>query len=311
MEDLDRPPTMRDLIALMSNTSTKQDITDIKNQITEYHEEHSTKILKIEAEVNGVRSKLSENSEKIMALETTIEALKQDKLKNNVCISGMPDGWDGNSSKFVVAIGSALGITLTEANFYAYATFNGKFVIASFYNYADKELTLSKLRIKKSLMAEEVFPNLKSNNRININEHLTPFNSSLFLLARKARQVGKLATVSSHGGRIRVKKLAQDMPVIVHSKNQLDSIIDLVIELDSSQTAPNVSKGRRKNANLSPTADDNNNNSNTSNRQKKKHTVRNKRTLTSPVLPDPDQTKKIRQDNNNNNTSQPSTSKRK
>lgn len=229
-DNLDRQPTMRDLIALLSNTASKQDITEIKNQIAEYHADHSAKISKIEADMSDVVSIINENSEKINELECTIEMLKQDKLKNNVCISGMPSGWDGNSTNFVKAMGTTLGLELAESNFNSYTTFNGKFIIASFYNFGDKEMLLGKMRIKKSLMAEEIVPNLRSNNRVNINEHLTPFNSGLFVMARRAKQEGKLATATSYGGRIRVKKHAEDMPVIVNSKTQLESIIELVIE---------------------------------------------------------------------------------
>lgn len=310
-DNLDRPPTMRDIIALLGNTATKQDITEIKNQISAYHDEHSAKISKIEAELTDVVSIISENSDKINELECTIEMLKQDKLKNNVCISGMPSGWDGNSTNFIMAMGTKLGLELVESNFNSYTTFNGKFIVASFYNFADKERLLGKMRIKKSLMAEEIVPNLRSNNRININEHLTPFNSGLFAMARRAKHEGKLATATSYGGRIRVKKHAEDMPVIIHSKTQLESIIELVIEPNSpthSRNAPREKTSRHNHATNTPTeADDNTASSNnTRSKSNKKHTERSashKRLLTSPVLTDLNLAKKNRQDRNNNNIS--------
>lgn len=86
-------------------------------------------------------------------------------------------------------------------------------------------------------MAEEIFSNIKSNNQIYVNEHLTPYNSALFLTARRAKKDGKLASATSHGGRIRVRKNADDAPTVVTNNYQLQQTIDMEIDAGTEEDA--------------------------------------------------------------------------
>lgn len=233
-DNLDRQPTMRDLIQLLSDKASKADIDDIKSQIVEYQLDHHNKFEIMENKMYDVETTVNNNSDRVSALESTIEQLKQDKLRNNICISGMPTNWDGNTVKLLLNIANKININITSADFKSYTTPNGKFVIVSFYNYLHKQSLLNKMRTKRSLMFEEVYTAVKSNNQLYINEHLTPYYSSLFKVARQAIKDGKLVSATSYNGRIRIRKHKDDSPTIVNNIDQLNAIIEFNIEADSN-----------------------------------------------------------------------------
>lgn len=243
-EDLDRPPTMRDLINLLSDKSSKNDIDEIKQQLTQIQGEQAEKITEIEDNLQTVTEHTAENTGRIAVLENTIESLKQDKLSNNICISGMPAGWEGNASALVCEIGKKLQINFTVSDFTSYSTTNGKFIIASFYNMSHKQSLLNKMRVKKSLMVEEVMKNIKSNNQLYINEHLTPHNSMLFQLARRAKKENKLASATSYGGKIRVRKHIDDFSIIVSDELHLKQIIAMRDDMDTSNESTVIQVGK-------------------------------------------------------------------
>lgn len=135
------------------------------------------------------------------------EILKQDQLKNNMCISGVPTQLikNDNTADAVIAIAKTLGLEYNASCFTSYPFAAKKFIIVHFYNIKHKQMMMNKIRIKKSLMVEEAFQ-LKSNSQIYLNDHLTPYFNALYLQARKAKKENKLVSASSYGGKIRVRK---------------------------------------------------------------------------------------------------------
>lgn len=82
-------------------------------------------------------------------------------------------------------------------------------------------------------MVEEVF-NTKSNSQIYINDHLTPYFNKLYLHARNAKKEGKLASVNSYGGKIRVSINKDDTPISIQCERQLQTLIDTDMANNSS-----------------------------------------------------------------------------
>lgn len=178
-----------------------------------------------------VAANVENANDKICELEDTIQILQQDKLKNNVCISGAPIDAARDTTEIVKKIAKALGVTLTPADFTSYPVTNGKFIIASFDRSVHKQLLMNKVRVKRSLMVEEVFgAGQRSNSQIYINDHLTKHFNQLFLTARAAVKDGKLATASSIGGKIRVRKSKGDFPRTIYNLDQLQMEIDAEID---------------------------------------------------------------------------------
>lgn len=219
-------PSLADVINLIGNIPNKSDFADLQNKLLVMTEDNKNKIAAVEQQVDNVSSTVTHNSDKIASLEYTIETLQQKNLRNNVCISGAPVEAETDISDVVTRIAGALQVTLRAIDFSAYTISNNKFIIVIFNNYTHKQQLLNKIRMKKSLMVEEVFGATQSNSQIYINEHLTKFFNQLYLMARTAVKQGKLASARSSGGQIRVRKQEDSTPVIVTGENHLQSIID-------------------------------------------------------------------------------------
>lgn len=221
-------PTMLDLFNLLTKCAQKDDIDEIKASITTANTETAEKIDDVNRRIDSVVSNNDQNSIKIQSLEINLEILKQEQLKNNISISGVPPNIiksDNNTAEFVIKIAKALGVDYNVSQFTSYAVAGNKFIIVHFYNMKHKQTLMNKIRAKRSLMVEEALQ-LNSNSQIYLNDHLTPYFNSLYLAARKAKAEKKIFSASSYGGKIRARKRADDAPIIITCANQLRMLID-------------------------------------------------------------------------------------
>lgn len=99
-----KEPSISDLFLLLEQRAKKEDIilnmvqqcakkadTDnITQSISQYTSELNTKIDKVADQVETVSAITHQNTATIEQLQVHIEQLKQDQLKNNICISGVP-----------------------------------------------------------------------------------------------------------------------------------------------------------------------------------------------------------------------------
>lgn len=259
-----KEPTMLDLYNLMKECASKKDVDDIKKQIAAEHQETSSQIAEINKRVDNVASTNAQHSEIIEQLQASIESLKQDQLRNNICISGVPtDALEStNTAEIVIKIAKTLGVEITRQHFTSYPVANNKFIIVSMFNNRNKQLLINKIRVKRSLLVEEVFQT-KSNSQIYLNDHLTIYFNRLYLLARQAKKEGKLASATSYGGKIRARKSLDDAPTIITTETQLKCLIDSdqsstnhsaqcvdssmeIIDNTPNKTAPNATSSAKK-----------------------------------------------------------------
>lgn len=232
-------PTMSDLYKLMEKCAQRDDLLEVKASIDQYTEETNEKIRIVSDRVDAVSNITNQNTEKIESLEATVEQLKQEQLKNNICISGIPPSSLENTdtADIVIEIAKKLGCDLNKSQFNSYAIANKKFIIAQYYNIKHKQLLLSKIRAKRSLMVEEVL-NTTSNSQIYLNDHLTAHFNKLYTIARNAKKNGLLESVSSLGGKIRARKSKDDQLILIYSETQLRTLIE--IEPDNTTTMLNT-----------------------------------------------------------------------
>lgn len=216
-------PSTSDILNAIQGLASKDDVNLISNGIKAFCEKSESRFESIETKITVIEEIHNEQNEIIATLTANVEQLKQDKLRNNIRISGIIPEWNGDCKELVMKIITKLKVDATVNDFNAYATTNNKFVIISFYNYAHKASLLNKMRIKKSLLVEEIFPPVKSNSQLYFNDHLTPYYNELFITAFKAKKDGKL---SSWGGRVRVRKSKDDPPVTIDSLEQLNDMIN-------------------------------------------------------------------------------------
>lgn len=243
-------PSMLDLFNLISACATKNDIAELTSRIAAHTEETTKKIAKTNERIDQVVATSALNVERIDLLENSIEILKQDQLKNNVCISGVPFDkiTNNNTADIVKSIAKLLNIDLSRSSFSSYPVAANKFIIVHMYNIKNKQSLLSKIREKKSLMVEEVFNDVSSNGQIYLNDHLTPYFNRLFLAARNAKKNGQLASVTSYGGKIRVRIHINDTPTIINTESQLHELINAINGDASNIHMQNVSESNTKNS---------------------------------------------------------------
>lgn len=177
-------PSLSDLFALIKRTATSDQIDALKEQITTYTYETNEQIQQIKKEVAEVKTDNAEQNNRIEMLEINMEIMKQDRLKNNICISGVPVELVNNMnvSEIIVSIGKRLGHEFSSSLFNAYTIANNRFILVHFYNIIHKQTLINKIRVRKSLMVEEVF-GVESNSQIYLNDHLTPYFNNLYLIA--------------------------------------------------------------------------------------------------------------------------------
>lgn len=182
--------TLTKIAALLSDTAKKDDIDGLKSQILKFTTETNDEISKLKSSVNTVEAKANEQQDQISTLQTNVEILKQDQLKNNISIAGIPMDLVDNSNS--------------------------------------DDVIINQLHMGKKLIVKEVFANAAANsNQIFINDHLTPYFNKLYLMARHAKKEGKLYTASSYNGRIKVRKHSDDLPILITNESQLHLLINL------------------------------------------------------------------------------------
>lgn len=229
-----KQPTIADVLEGLKYVANKQDMMDLKNEIIAINETNKAKIEAIETGLDKVVEVTTAHAEEIAFLQGNLEALKQEKLINNICISGLPQCSDPSQpAKMVHEIAKILGVPLDNSTFTAYSTTHSKFIIAAFTNIEPKKAIINKMRAKRSLMVEEVLGG-KSNSQIYISDHLTPYMKGIFLKARHAKKAGSLASVSSHDGKIKVRKSLHDRPIVILHENQLNTLIEMQYSTDDS-----------------------------------------------------------------------------
>lgn len=234
-------PTIADVFALLVKVPVKDDLMDMKQELIASNEENKRKIEVVEQQVDALAATSETNTDRIRELEDTVQVLQQEKLVNNVCISGVPPNENLNAIDAVHKIANTLNVDIAGDSFTAYPTANKKLIIVKFQHHSTKQTLINKIRVKKSLMVEEVFDDLQSNSQIYINDQLTRYFSEMFVLARQACKDGKLATASSIGGKIRVRKQQNSLPIVITNKVQLINIMEM--EVDSGMLHNQIEDG--------------------------------------------------------------------
>lgn len=122
----------------MSKENSEPTLLDLMNQITRNHTETNKHIDDtiggIKNEMKTIQSETRANTKKMSDLEKNIEILKQDKLKNNIKISGLPD-IKFEADILVYNLCNMLDIEMIDDEFEAYFTKYGNFIIVQFDSY--------------------------------------------------------------------------------------------------------------------------------------------------------------------------------
>lgn len=227
----------------------KKEFEEIKKQFTNTNANIKTLQDTINGQIKTIRDDVTDHNSRITKLEGyaatdgrqienishQLELLKQDRLRNNLRLTGLPPLAFDNIQDTIVKILNILKISLLPSDFVAYSDRNRTSIILSFGNYTHKRYFMDTLRKKDALLVEEVLQ-VESNARIFCNDQLTPYFASLFQTAWQAKKTNKIHAASSLGGRIRIRKTNTSEFILIQSPSQLDDIIesghsDTVVEI--------------------------------------------------------------------------------
>lgn len=223
--------------------------------------QHNDRITSIERDIRAIQESSQMNEIKIQ-----IEVLKQDRLRNNIRLTGLPPVAFDKPTDTVFAIDNVLQLSLIPSDFTVYADKHKSSLIISFANYSHKRTFMSTLQQRKSLLAEEVFPAIQSNSNIFVNDQLTPYFAKLFQAAWQAKKDGHIHSASSLGGRIKVKRNESSPAMTIETHQQLTDMLSGNSQSEAQQQTSGLPNSQ--NDDISSNKGNNNNNIANINREK-------------------------------------------
>lgn len=195
-----------------------EDIAAIREKV----DSSSSRIDRVEEDLRSIKN----DANALNDLRMDIEMLKQDRLRNNLRLTGLPQQAFENPNSTIIQIEAVLKLGLIPSDFVAYADRHGTSLILSFGNYAHKRLFTNELQRRRGLLVEEVFPTIKSNSAVYANDQLTPYYAKLFQIAWQAKKNGSLHSASSLGGRIKVKVSESSQIVVIETEQQINDLLN-------------------------------------------------------------------------------------
>lgn len=241
-------------------STLENDIATIRTDLGQ----HNDRITTIEQDIRAIQE-----SSRFNEIEIQIEMLKQDRLRNNIRLTGLPPIAFDNPTETVIAIDGILHLSLMPSDFTVYADKHKSSLMISFANYSHKRSFMSSLQQRKSLLAEEVFPSIQSNANIFANDQLTPYFAKLFQAAWQAKKEGRIHSASSLGGRIKVKRNETSAAITIETHQQLTDMLGENGHIEApQQQLSGPSTSQNDNSNNNNNKGNNNNNKDHNNRGK-------------------------------------------
>lgn len=238
MSDAQLEKLQENLLAAIASTTAKIDTTNTKietlqttlnNEIDSIRSElsdHTNRLDKVENEIKSTNI-----TEKFEEMSLQIELLKQDRLRNNLRITGLPETAYDDPDDALLRIAHVLQIDLIPSDYTVYVDRHKSSIIVLFASHTYKRSMINAMKNKQSLFVEELY-NMPSNTRIFMNDQLSPYFAKLFQLAWQAKKDVTLYSASSAGGRIRIKKFENSRPVTIEKTDQLQEVIAITDQMD-------------------------------------------------------------------------------
>lgn len=193
--------------------------------------------------INKLEDYSAADNHRLDKLEYQIELMNQDRLRNNLRLTGLPPAAFERVESAVMQIINVLKLNLVPSEFTAYADQSKYSIIVSFDHQTHKRLFMNALRQRKTLLVEEVFPSTQSNSKIYCNDQLTPYFSKLFQSAWQAKREKQIHSASSTGGRIKIRKNENSKLITVESIQHLTEIIADTSDSSTMETSNANSNG--------------------------------------------------------------------
>lgn len=219
-----------------------EDVKDIKSELSglksscEYNHsllsDQSLKIAELEGKVAHVQSlevALGSITAEVTHLKNTISDMEQRSRLNNIEIKGVPAKKTEDLFSIFDAICSAVGhdVPKSQVNYIARVPTQDpkkKSIIVSLHNRYMKDNFLTAARAHKGLITACI-PGVGGNDRIYVNDHLTPANKRLLTMAKTAAKDKHYLYVWVKHCKIHVRKNDTSNVFIVAKDNDLKKIV--------------------------------------------------------------------------------------
>jgi hypothetical protein len=227
----------------------QEDQRELKKSILSWHDtvtEHTralgehTKILEniqvmmnnLSDRIDGIMGDNSTLNDRLSDLETQLNVLEQNTLKNTVEIHGIPILNGEVPSAIVCKIGLALGIRIEASDIESsyrigkvrQNSLNNPPLVVKFarINLAD-EFVKSR-RVKRNLSLSDLDLGISSDKQVYVNESLSPHYRKLFNLAKDLKRNGKLKYLWVRGGRLYARKSDGGEKYIIRNENDIENL---------------------------------------------------------------------------------------
>lgn len=229
--------------------SIKSDTSNTNSTLNEY-------MKSTDAKLDGMNKSIGNNSKQIATLTNKVnscqkivnevnftnEIHKQQALKNNISLYGIPFTDNENLMDIVAAVHVFFGIEFQPISISScYRVKNSvNLIIVKFKNHDDKD-KLMKAKLVKSMKLSDISENITEDSNIYINNHTSPYFGKLLYHARQAVKQGKLhsAWVSSNG--FLVKQTESSSPTGIRTIDQLNDFLIKIKPNDTNKRNRNTS----------------------------------------------------------------------
>lgn len=232
-------------------------------EVTEYMNVNDRKVDAITERVDQNDSKFEELESRLAALEKAKpceavltherELLKQQQLKDNVCLHGIPYRENENLKEIVKAVGNAIKVRIGSSDIVRVhrtkpSEKSPGLIVVKLSSFDMKLKVMEAKRSTAKLTVGHLKLRLEqSNSPIYINHQMTPFYSSLFYKARQAAADGYCKTCWINGSGLSIR-MNDDSVVAIKSADELESLASKQSPCNSStasfESAPDTSSPR-------------------------------------------------------------------
>lgn len=206
-------------------------LSDTVSSISSTVKSYDDRIAALEHKINQLVAAKSNNM-----VRMDDESAKQEALRRNICICGIPHTVNEDLGAILSALSSAIGCSYDPLDFadkYRVKTNTGSLIVIRFNNFKKKLEFLAASKKKGKLLVSNLNLNVSSSNStIYINNHLTPHFAKIFRMGRQAvieKRIDScwfalncVCIVQSPGGDKQLVKSIREMEQLTNASTNMD-----------------------------------------------------------------------------------------
>lgn len=208
--------------------SNERELKELKASLDKANKQNAL----LQKELLGTKTKLNEQTERIDSLIESLDNLEQYSRKNSLEIHGIPENIYTSTEEVVLKVAEAVNVPVAAEDIeisHKLRRRNGmKPIIVKFCSHKVKSRLYKERTKLKSVKISDLYPSYASaatkQNRIFINENLTPYRADLVRQANDMKADGLLSSVWTLDGKVFVKTSPSGNPVRIYSEDDLDEL---------------------------------------------------------------------------------------